>query len=135
MAITDWLAEGLPGRATKTVEVYAAPTRVHRAMPANRRPIGGSAGAELGPRGPGRPDDLGKRANQLYKDIHFPTIHIISSSTWGQKENSRKQDKNSSKPWKSTPDGRGSLKLLVIYKIWRVCREWIPQRSMNWWRF
>lgn len=22
MAITDWLAEGLPGRATKTVEVY-----------------------------------------------------------------------------------------------------------------
>ena len=23
MAVTDWLADGLPGRATKTVEVYA----------------------------------------------------------------------------------------------------------------
>ena len=36
-----------------------AAARVHRAMPADRRPVGGSAGADMGSRGPGRQDDLG----------------------------------------------------------------------------
>jgi Phage integrase central domain len=36
-----------------------AAARVHRAMPADRGPVGGGAGADVGARGPGGRDDLG----------------------------------------------------------------------------
>jgi integrase len=48
MAVTDWLAEGLPGRAAKTVEVYTDALRPgacgHRADPTARSDRAGRAG-------------------------------------------------------------------------------------------
>src|SRR5262249_50231365 len=81
-AVTDWLAEGLPGSGRqdnrglpgRAPRCWRRP-RTRGAVPADRRPVGRGPGADLESRGPRGEDDLGVEVGprpRRHQDQPFP---------------------------------------------------------------